>query len=100
MRLVWVVVGRISHVIELFWQPLGTPKSLEIQTNRPAEDREREIVFVSRIPFVRVQRRKPVLEMTFGFVGVRPVGPKVLREPETIDPVLKRISVHNVVADQ
>jgi hypothetical protein len=38
--------------------------------------------------------------MIFWLGEVRRVGPEGLREPETIDPVLERISVHNVMAYQ
>jgi hypothetical protein len=40
------------------------------------------------------------VERLFGFEEVRRAVPKVLREPETIDTILKRISVHKVMKVQ
>jgi hypothetical protein len=74
--------------------------SLETQDNRPAEEQEREIFFLSRSPVVRTLRRKPGLEEVFGFGEVRRVGQQVPREPETIGVVLERTFVHNVMGSQ
>jgi hypothetical protein len=49
---------------------------------------------------VHIPRRKPFPESTFGFGEVRRVGLEVPRDPETIEVVLERIFVHNVVGDQ
>jgi hypothetical protein len=80
--------------------PLGAPTRLETKGNRPGEDRGRRNFFLSGVLVVRAPCRKPVLEMAFGFEKVRRVAPKVLREPETIDPLLERIFVHNIMGDQ
>jgi hypothetical protein len=69
-------------------RPLRTANPLEIQSNRPAEDRGRRIFFLSGVPVVRVPRRKPALETAFGFGEVRRVGPKVPREAAKLDPIV------------
>jgi hypothetical protein len=83
-----------------FQEVLRAPKRLETQGNRAEEDRDREIFFLSGVRVIGTPRRKPALEQVFGFAEVRRVGPEVLREPETIDPILGRISVQNVMGDQ
>jgi hypothetical protein len=47
-----------------------------------------------------VPRRKPFPEKTFWLVEVRRAGLEVLRGAAKFDPVVKRISVHNVIAEQ
>jgi hypothetical protein len=49
---------------------------------------------------VSVPWRKPLVETAFGFEAVHRFTLEVLREPETIDPIWKRISVHNIMGDQ
>jgi hypothetical protein len=44
--------------------------------------------------------RKPVLEKAFGFEEAPRLALEVLREAAKLDPFLKRISVHNIVAYQ
>jgi hypothetical protein len=85
---------------DLFWRAHRAPRSLETQGKRPGEDRDRENFFLSGAPVVRASRRKPVLEMAFGFEEVRRVGPEVLREAAKFDPIWVRISVHNIMAYQ
>jgi hypothetical protein len=79
---------------------LGGRNRLETPANRPEGNRDRENFFPPRARVVGVPRRKPVPETAFGFGKVRRVGPEVPREPETIEVILVRTFVHNVVAYQ
>jgi hypothetical protein len=83
-----------------FGGPFGAPKRPETKGNRLGDGRGRRIFFLSGAPVVRVPRRKPAPETTFGFGVVRRVGPKVLREAAKFDSVVERISVHNIMPDQ
>jgi hypothetical protein len=79
---------------------LRRPNRLETQANRPAGDRGRRIFFLSGVPVIGLQCRKPALETTFGVGEVRRGARKVLREAAKFDPLEERISVHNVMAYQ
>jgi hypothetical protein len=85
---------------EALLEPFGAPQRLEIQGNGPGDGPGPRIVFLSDGPFAGTPCRKPLLENPFGFGAVRPAVPKVLREAAKLDPFLKRISVHNIVAYQ
>jgi hypothetical protein len=86
--------------LEPLLRPLGGHKRLELQGNRPGEDRGRRIFFLSGVRVVGVSWRKPLLETTFRFEEVHRFALEALREPETIGPIVKRIFVHNVMAYQ
>jgi hypothetical protein len=81
-------------------RPLRTANPLEIERKRRGEEPEREIFFLSGVRVVPVPRRKRPPEKTFGFGEVCRVDPDGPREAAKLDPMVKHISVHNIMAYQ